>query len=366
MSGFSRVGIAVGTDEARPETGPMWAKFLEQVGSAAGNVAASLEIAREWRGVPLPASGKTAIRWEFLASAAAVDLTAARVLEPHLDAVAILAEAAAVDPLHSVGSQNPILADGQTWGVFASEGPASTVAATLSGGQWQLTGVKPWCSIAGDLSRALITADTSEGTALFAIDLKHPGVQVRNVDWISRGLSAVPSGPIELTTVPGVMIGSPGWYLQRPGFWWGGIGVAACWYGGAVGLARTAWAATRERPVPSALIYLGRVDIALHQARAALAEAARLADGPGHASSTGADTAADPSRLAMRVRAVVAATAETTLREVGQLLGPGPLAFDEPHARRVADLTVYVRQHHADRDLAGLGEGLVKSAEAPW
>jgi hypothetical protein len=48
------------------------------------------------------------------------------------------------------------------------------------------------------------------------------------------------------------------------------------------------------------------------------------------------------------------------------LLGPGPLAFDEPHARRVADLTLYVRQHHADRDLAGLGSGLVESAEAPW
>jgi alkylation response protein AidB-like acyl-CoA dehydrogenase len=355
ISGFSRVGIAVAGEQARPETAPMWAKFLDQVGAAAGNVHPSLDIAREWRGVPLPASGKTATRWEFLASAAAVDLTVARVLEPHLDAVAILAEAAAADRAHLA---NPVSGEGQTWGVFASEGPASTLAATLADGQWQLTGVKPWCSIAADLARALITADTPAGKALFAIDLTHPGVRVQVVDWISRGLAAVPSGPIELTGVPAVMVGSPGWYLERPGFWWGGIGVAACWYGGSVGLARTAWEATRNRPIPSALTYLGRVDIALHQARAALAEAARLAD-DNHSST-------DPARVAMRVRGVVAAAAETTLREVGQLLGPGPLAFDEPHARRVADLTVYVRQHHADRDLAGLGQGLIESTEAPW
>jgi hypothetical protein len=41
---------------------------------------------------------------------------------------------------------------------------------------------------------------------------------------------------------------------------------------------------------------------------------------------------------------------------VGHALGPAPLAFDEDHARRVADLELYLRQHHAERDLARLGE----------
>jgi hypothetical protein len=40
---------------------------------------------------------------------------------------------------------------------------------------------------------------------------------------------------------------------------------------------------------------------------------------------------------------------------VGRALGAGPLAHDEAHGRRVADLTVYLRQHHAERDLARLG-----------
>jgi hypothetical protein len=43
------------------------------------------------------------------------------------------------------------------------------------------------------------------------------------------------------------------------------------------------------------------------------------------------------------------------LTTVGHALGPGPLAHDETHAARVADLTLYVRQHHAERDLAALG-----------
>ncbi len=67
--------------------------------------------------------------------------------------------------------------------------------------------------------------------------------------------------------------------------------------------------------------------------------------------------------LAARVRAVVHDAAETCLRTVGHALGPGPLTGDDVHARRVADLTVYLRQHHADRDLARLGESILAQAQ---
>jgi hypothetical protein len=45
--------------------------------------------------------------------------------------------------------------------------------------------------------------------------------------------------------------------------------------------------------------------------------------------------------------------------------GPGPLAFDEPYAKRMADLALYVRQHHAMRDDAQLGK-LTLTGEHPW
>jgi hypothetical protein len=49
---------------------------------------------------------------------------------------------------------------------------------------------------------------------------------------------------------------------------------------------------------------------------------------------------------------------------VGRALGAGPLAHDEAHGRRVADLTVYLRQHHAERDLAQLGAEVVERGAA--
>ena len=95
------------------------------------------------------------------------------------------------------------------------------------------------------------------------------------------------------------------------------------------------------------LASLGRVDAAQHAARCALAEVARLAD-----DGAGADVA----RLAAaRARAVVEHAVEVTLAETGRATGPAPLVTDAAHARHVADLQVYVRQSHGDRDLAALG-----------
>ena len=43
----------------------------------------------------------------------------------------------------------------------------------------------------------------------------------------------------------------------------------------------------------------------------------------------------------------------------------GSQGIEPEHAQRVADLTLYVRQHHAERDQAALGR-LVLDAGAPW
>jgi hypothetical protein len=59
--------------------------------------------------------------------------------------------------------------------------------------------------------------------------------------------------------------------------------------------------------------------------------------------------------LARRVRAVVEHAADEAITRTGRALGPGPLCEDSGHAQRVADLSVYIRQSHAERDLAELG-----------
>ena len=55
------------------------------------------------------------------------------------------------------------------------------------------------------------------------------------------------------------------------------------------------------------------------------------------------------------MRAFVEAVCTEVMQRVGRALGAGPLSRDEAHSRRVADLSVYLRQHHAERDLAELG-----------
>jgi len=301
---------------------------------------------------PFVGEGGTADLWEALATLAAHDLAVARTVEPHVDALTIL---------HQAG-RDALAPEGSTWGVFAAEGPGVRVTATEGAdGSWNLTGTKPWCSLAGRLSHALVTAWVSDDERrLFAVDLGDPGVHPSEA-WAALGLPTVPSGPVDLDGVPAVPVGDAGWYLRRPGFAWGGASVAACWHGGAVGLARTLLeAARRPRSVDDALLlqHVGAVDVRLDQARRALATAAAAIDAGELDGAAGAIEAA-------RVRGTVSRTAEDVLRHVAHALGPAPLAQDPRHAQRVADLELYVRQHHAERDDASLGRKVRDLAE-PW
>ena len=324
----------------------------ERARAAAGDVTGALSLAAEiGDDLPEPGSGRTLHLWSALATVAAVDLTVARVLEPHLDALAILSQAG-LDP-------EPGTATG-TWGVFAAEGPGDPLRATGGGSTYQLDGRKHWCSLAARLDRALISARVGDERQLFAVDLHALGVSQEKGTWVARGLAEVDSGPVDFDGVPATPVGDPGWYLARPGFAWGGLGVAAIWYGGAVGVARRllASAGTRE-PDQIATMHLGAVDAGLHAARCALVEAAAAID-------AGRLDGTDGAIAALRVRQVVALVAEDVLGRAAHGLGPGPLATDEDHARRVVDLELYLRQWHAERDQAALGREIVALRDVPW
>jgi len=317
---------------------PTWADALVGAARAAGeDVAAGLEVARKYgTALPLPGGGATALRWRLLAEVAGQDLTAGRILEAHSDALAILAE---------FGEREP---DG-VWGVFAAEAPAVRLDARTDNERMLLHGTKPWCSLAGHLDHALVTAHVGHQRGLFAVDLHQSSVRVEPpFGWVARGLRNVPSGPVHFDATPARAIGGPGWYLARPGFAWGAIGVAACWYGGASALAAALRAACAKRGGELSALHVGTVEVLLHGAAASLLDASRQVD-------AGAATGAAGELLALRVRGTVAAAVERIIVQVGHALGPMPLAFDEEHARRVADLQLYVRQHHAERDLATLG-----------
>jgi len=320
------------------------------------SISAAIELAVELGpSLPLPGAGKTAALWATLATIAAADVSVARVVEPHLDALAILGQLPVAADLGAVGAHGR-----SAWGVFAAEGAGQRVTATSRDESWVLDGVKPWCSLAGRLSHALVTAHTPGGRRLFAIDLAHDGVRLRHGGWSARGLPRVESGPIELRSVPAVPIGGDGWYLSRPGFAWGGIGVAAVWWGAAVGIARTLDDGVRARdPDQIALMHLGATDVQVEIGRLAVSAAAASVD-------RGEPDRGETRILAGRTRSIVAGSAEEIIRRCAHAMGPAPLALDARHAGRVADLELYLRQDHAERDEAQLGRALLTREARPW
>lgn len=319
---------------SRPE---LWAEAARDIGAV----------------LPPPGVGDTLRLWGSLATLGAVDLQLARAVEPHLDALGVLAEADAAG--HLVPS-----VPGATWGVYAAEGPGVRLVAHPTAETWQLSGIKPWCSLADRVSHALVTAWVDEERrGLFAVELAQPGVSAgaRPEEWHARGLRDVVSLPLEMTHARAHPVGPPGWYLERDGFAWGGMGVAAVWYGGAVGVARRL-VGPRARPRDDiAFLHLGTAARQLAAADAVLAQAAVAVDERRAGGREGA-------LLAQRVRAVVADACETVLTAAEHDLGPGPQVSDPGYAAALADLRLYLRQHHAERDLIALGRLVDDSGEA--
>jgi alkylation response protein AidB-like acyl-CoA dehydrogenase len=287
--------------------------------------------------LPLPGGGRTRERWAAFADLAGEDLSLVRLAEGHADAVAILAELGV-----------PRVPAKSRWGVWAANPPGPSLEAARTGIGWRLQGAKQYCSGARTCTHALVTAATSEGMRLYAVTTE--ALTPRLGSWPATGMAGSDTLDVEFDAIPATPVGPPGAYIDRPGFAHGGVGVAACWYGGARAAGRTLLSAARKRDIgPHALAHLGAVDIALGTARAALDQAA-------------GDIDADPDDRrnagwgrALRVRSLIESVATEVMGRVGRALGAGPLSHDEAHGRLVADLTVYLRQHHAERDLAALG-----------
>lgn len=331
---------------------------------------------------PLPGSvpGATLMRWRMLASVAAHDVGLVKLYEGHTDAVAILAELAASPAPH-----------GTRWAVWASEPPqarlvarpvtdhapgrpqsltqAPVAGADIAPGRVsgvRLDGRKAWCSGAASVTHALITAWLDDRTScLVQVALDQPGVRVTGEGWHARGMAATASVDVVFENAAATLVGAPGDYLARPGFWHGGAGIGACWFGAAAAIGRYTTARLAMRAVDGVLddfsaLYAAELDLALAAGVTLLREAAALID---------AAPQAPAQALAMRVRLEIEALAEKVLHTAGRALGAGPLCRDARFAALMTDLPVFLRQSHAERDLAAYGRAGIQqrtTGEQAW
>ncbi|MEX3809503.1 acyl-CoA dehydrogenase [Paraburkholderia sp. BR13439] len=301
--------------------------------------------------LPLPGHGETLVRWRALAAVAACDLGLVKLFEGHTDALAILAEL-----------NGPLPPPASRWGVWAAEAPDARVRAVNEGiqnasgegAQVRLSGTKAWCSGAQALTHALVTAWRDDEPVLAAVALDQNSISIDTSKWQAVGMRATASADVTFNDTVATLVGAPHEYLRRAGFWHGGAGIAACWYGAAAQIGRTLRDACARRADAHRLAHLGATDVALRSAAAVLRETAAWID---------ARPSDDAQTRVLRARLAVEQAASAVIDHATRALGAGPLCRDARFARALADLPVFLRQSHAQRDLAALGERLVARAD---
>lgn len=299
--------------------------------------------------LPLPGDGATLARWQALAAVGAHDLPLAKVFEGHTDAMAILHEAQA----HALAD-----APQATWGTWCAEPPDARLALLSIDNRHVLRGRKAWCSGAHGVTHAVVSCWDHDGAPMLAaVDLHRRGVRVTDDGWNAVGMRATASVDVWFDDVVATPLAGPGFYVERAGFWQGGAGVAACWFGAATRLADALRERLAERSDSHRLAQLGEVTVALQGCAALIREAAAIID-----SAPGANA----MRTALTVRLSVEATANTVLHAIGRALGAGPLCKDAALAQLYADLPVFMRQSHAERDLEAVGQLVSALGDAPW
>jgi hypothetical protein len=327
--------------------------------------------------LPGPGQGRTLQRWRMLARVAADDLALAKLYESHTDALAILAELEPAGPAHGsrMAAVAPVLTDvvpeadlvsdarlnghfqtsstvtPPAYAVWAAEAPDARVTVTRTEeGRVLLSGRKAWCSGAADVERALLTSWMPDGSGpwLADVDLHQPGVRIDDTAWAAVGMAGTGTATVSFEDVPARLLGDAAGYLHRPGFWQGGAGIAACWHGALESLAEALRLATslRQGEAWHLQLALGQVDGLLSANAATLREAASWMD---------RHPQADARAWTLRVRTATDETAQRVIRSVSRALGPGPFCRHAHLARLLADLPVFLRQSHGDRDLAALG-----------
>ena len=283
-------------------------------------------------------TGWAALSWpeliEELVALGRTDIPLARLSEGHVDALLILDQASAA----------PV--PGALYGVWASRSARTGLSAQEQGDDFLVTGTLRFASGSGLVDRALVPIWLDEHRHVL-VDLDASRLSFDASVW--RTSAMVPSRTYE-TAVDRLVVprsaqrGAEGFYLGRRGFAAGGVGVAACWVGGAARVLDVL-VAFHPRPNPAQQVRLGQIRTDLLVAAAAVRSGGRAL----------ADPRLDTGVVALEVRTAVAEAVHRVLASARMLTGPTGLALDDAVAHVVPDLELYTLQHNLDAAEPALG-----------
>lgn len=290
--------------------------------------------------IPHPGQGQTLIRWKTLAKVGFTNLTLAKWFESHLDALSILEEL----------NYSPVRKG--LWAVWAAEGSLEPIHFK----QDLCSGQKNWCSGAGLVDYGLLTyKDEHNHSQLLIVDMDQPHIQIQHKDWQAIGMQHTRTASLYFNQVSAEAVGHDNAYLERPGFWHGAAGVAACWFGATARLADFLYQECQTKPHSYRLMYLGKISTLLFTTKQYFHHVANQID----------QYPAKSHELIIRMlRAQVEQTAQTVLEQVGKALGARPFCENKTFAALAADLPVFLRQSHAAFDEKQIGERVLEEGDS--
>lgn len=290
---------------------------------------------RRWvqlgRGLPDPGRGRSHDRLTGLRDASRGCGSIGRLFEAHEDAVAILHEAC----------RRPRI--GAMYAVWASRHGGGPELRPAPDGSLELNGVQRFAGGAAVAERALVEVGANGSSRLVDLDLAASGVRIIERSWPSEAFPHAGIRTVEFDRVAiadADLVGPPGWYTARTGFWQGSIGVAAGW----TGLVQAFVDGVEDAVRPSAR--RGRVTAELWGMEANLLAAAAWVD---------QHPEVDAAAVALSCRRQVADGGHRVVRDLLDGAGPALLAFNGDMARRHLEIQLALGQHHHDADAELLG-----------
>jgi hypothetical protein len=281
-----------------------------------------------------------------LAEVGTVDLCLARLVEGHADALRIFDQAGARP---GAGS----------YGVWASRSAGTGLRATPTASGWTLEGELRFASGIGLIDRCLVSAVVGDHHLLFDVDLDAHAddLDVDESSWNTVVMDATRSFTVRvcLQVAGRCQVGGTDFYLSRPGFAIGGLGVAAVWAGGAMQVVDAVVEGLRAfTPTVHQQRRLGLMAQAVWTAETAVSSTAAALD------------AFPPDRIGAeidRARTAVVLGCDTVLQHAAVVVGAGGLSTHPRLVRACGDLAIYIRQHHVDAVTSRLGADILTSSE---
>jgi alkylation response protein AidB-like acyl-CoA dehydrogenase len=291
---------------------------------------------------PLPVGGHPTVceLASLLALVGQGNLSAGRIFEAHVNSRHLITRYGATAPWH----------DDCLFGLWVTDPPENGLRMRQHGRRILLSGVKQFCSGAGFVTGALVTARDPDGETRMLVLQLGIGETVAALPSPLHGMRAAVTGVVDFTgcdVASDALLGQPGDYLREPDF------SAGAWRGSAVALggltallddAIVQLRASGRFDSPHCQARVGQAIIARETSRLWVQAAAKVAE------DTSANTAYRVATVGLARIAVETACLDA-MRFVQRSLGLSAFRQGNPVERICRDLATYLRQPAPDEVL---------------